>query len=170
MRVITAIYLHCRPELRDEWLSGMHEAGNVGGYGMGGGFGTGGGGGMGEGEVEDSVPLEWALRGLTFWWQKRRYGDVMKTVLKDGEGKEEMEGVVEDEEKDFFQKELDQLGWGLAELGLRGGDEEVAFGEEASGVQQSNGQGRDGGVNGGGRDQGWEDANAATLEAWQNSR
>ena len=36
MRVITAVYLHCRPELRDEWLSGADV----------------------DGDVEQSVPME----------------------------------------------------------------------------------------------------------------
>ena len=103
MRVITAIYLHCRPELRDEWLAGMHDT-NV------------------EGEVDEAVPLEWALRGLTFWWQRRCYGDVL---LAGGVGGG-AEGVA-DEERDFFQRELDAMGWGLA--AQQG--EEVAFGEEA---------------------------------------
>ena len=163
MRVITAIYLHCRPELRDEWLAGMHES-SV------------------EGEVEESVPVEWAGRGLTFWWLKRRYPEEMKLrdqraadvpLGKDG-GNENVEGTeeeeeykpalqeIEDDERDFFQRELDQLGWGMAALGTAG--EDVAFGEEAPGVAN--------GVNGGDMEGGggghWEPANAATLEAWQS--
>ena len=160
MRVITAIYLHCRPELRDEWLAGMHES-SV------------------EGEVEESVPVEWAGRGLTFWWLKRRYPEEMKlrdqkaagakaTSSSDqlGEGEEWTAGAgqeIEDDERDFFQRELDQLGWGMATLGT---GEDVAFGEEAPGVANGvNGGG--GGDMGGGH---WEQANAATLEAWQNSQ
>ena len=129
MRVITAIYLHCRPELRDEWLAGMHDS-NV------------------EGELDDAVPLEWALRGLTHWWQKRVYGDVMKIRGKDGE----MEGgqEIEEEERDFFQHELDNMGWGFANLAL--GDE-VAFGEEAPGV------------NGNGGEQ-WEQGGPLNMEGW----
>ncbi|KAL2415361.1 hypothetical protein ABEF91_005095 [Exophiala dermatitidis] len=175
MRVITAIYLHCRPDLRDEWLAGMHDA-NV------------------EGEVDEAVPLEWALRGLTFWWQKRTYPGMMRRRKRGGKAKtkksepapasksaeaglasrlatmaesaevdldnlaeadiselklddnlinddvddlddeEEDQGgqEIEDEERDFFQRELDALGWGLAGVRLAEGSEDVAFGEEAS--------------------------------------
>jgi hypothetical protein len=129
MRVITAIYLHCRPELRDEWLAGMHDS-NV------------------EGEVDDAVPLEWALRGLTYWWQKRVYGDVMKIRGKDGkvEGGQE----IEEEERDFFQHELDDMGWGFANLAV---GEEVAFGEEAPGA------------NGSGGEQ-WEQGGPLNMEGW----
>ena len=169
MRVITAIYLHCRPELRDEWLAGMHES-SV------------------EGEVEDSVPIEWAGRGLTFWWLKRRYPEQMR--LRDqkaassgsstnnpigsnndnGEEGEEWQQAggagqeIEDEERDFFQRELDQLGWGLAALNT--GGEDVAFGEEAPGVANANGGNLS--MNGGDMQGHWEAANAATLEAWQS--
>ena len=129
MRVITAIYLHCQPELRDEWLAGMHDS-NV------------------EGEVDDAVPLEWALRGLTYWWQKRVYPDVMKM----GRRKDEPEGgqEIEDEERDFFQRELDNMGWGFANLVV---GEDVAFGEEAPGV------------NGSGAEQ-WEQGGPLNMEGW----
>jgi hypothetical protein len=111
MRVITAIYLECRPDLRDEWLAGMHDSAV-------------------EGEVDEAVPLEWALRGLTYWWQKRTYPDVMKLRYKGADG-EEGGQEIEDGERDFFQRELDQMGWGIAGLGI---GEDVAFGEEAPGV------------------------------------
>ncbi|MCJ1381036.1 Factor arrest protein 11 [Xylographa soralifera] len=55
MRVITAIYLHCRPELRDEWISG---------------------GGVEE-AVEEAVPLEQAGRALVHWWHLRGYRAAM---------------------------------------------------------------------------------------------
>jgi hypothetical protein len=162
MRVITAIYLHCRPELRDEWLAGMHDT-SV------------------EGEVEEAVPLEWAGRGLTHWWMRRRYADVMRGGKREGKGKgkdageeedsdddEAAEGgqEIEEEERDFFQRELDAMGWGLAGMGLvgvNGQGDEVAFGEEAPGVGGgigANGMGAGAGA--------WADA--ATLEAWQNDR
>jgi len=128
MRVITAIYLHCRPELRDEWLAGMHDS-NV------------------DNDLDEAVPLEWALRGLTFWWQKRTYPNQVKLRDKEDGGQE-----IEDEERDFFQTELDNMGWGMTMLGI--GDD-VAFGEEAPGIN--------GGVNG----EHWDQANANTLETWQ---
>ena len=51
MRVITAVYLHCRPELRDDWLAGSDV----------------------DAEVDESVPLEQALRSLTHWFNLKRY-------------------------------------------------------------------------------------------------
>ena len=146
MRVITAIYLHCRPELRDEWLAGMHDA-NV------------------EGELDEAVPLEWALRGLTFWWQKRMYPGIMRrTAAKstkgqppglgddtetrddvdhdDIESSEDHGGAstaedeggqeIDPEERDFFQRELDALGWGLANLHLATDADGFTFGEDAA--------------------------------------
>lgn len=53
MRVITAIYLHCRPELKDEWLAGSDV----------------------DAEVDAALPLEQALRSLTHWLNVRRYPD-----------------------------------------------------------------------------------------------
>lgn len=82
MRVITAIYLYCRPSLRDDWLSGSDV----------------------DAEVEEALPYEQALRGLTHWWHLRKYKDVM--------GGEEGTTLME-EERDFFVRELEALGWGL---------------------------------------------------------
>lgn len=83
MRVITAIYLYCRPELRDDWLAGSDV----------------------DAEVEEALPLEQALRGLTHWWHLRRYKDVM--------GGDEGATMME-EERDFFVRELEAMGWGFA--------------------------------------------------------
>lgn len=157
MRVITAVYLHCRPELRDEWLSTNGTGGM--GLGMGGHEGMGGG----ESEVEESLSVEWGWRGLTYWWLKRGWPEEMR--LRDGrvgpsqtqsrkeksEAADSEEGVgefdaletlqeIDDDERDFFQRELDLLGWGIA--GLMSAGEDVAFGEEAPGAN--------GAVNGGG--------------------
>ncbi|KAI0405211.1 hypothetical protein F4802DRAFT_563522 [Xylaria palmicola] len=55
MRVITAVYLHCRPELRDEWLAGSDV----------------------DAEVEEALPLEQALRSLTHWFNVRMYPEKM---------------------------------------------------------------------------------------------
>lgn len=60
MRVITAVYLHCRPELRDEWLAGSDV----------------------DAEVEASVPLEQALRSLTHWYNVRRYPDKIAVEMR----------------------------------------------------------------------------------------
>ncbi|KAK5043591.1 hypothetical protein LTR84_011398 [Exophiala bonariae] len=155
MRVITAIYLHCRPELRDDWLAGMHDA-NV------------------EGEVDEAVPLEWALRGLTFWWQKRMYPGVMKQGAKqrmardrnqkgrlgsqvaadledesdaahnsissfsnvDSDEEDEGGQNIDADERDFFQRELDAIGWGLAGVQVSNETDGISFGEEASSAIQ----------------------------------
>ncbi|KAI9762858.1 MAG: Factor arrest protein 11 [Chaenotheca gracillima] len=55
MRVITAVYLHCRPELRDDWLAGSDV----------------------DAEVEEALPLEQALRALTHWHNMKRYPEQM---------------------------------------------------------------------------------------------
>ncbi|KAJ6141999.1 Phosphatidic acid phosphatase type 2/haloperoxidase [Penicillium chrysogenum] len=85
MRVITAIYLYCRPELRDDWLAGSDV----------------------DAEVEEALPLEQALRGLTHWWHLRQYKDVM--------GGDEGASMME-EERDFFVRELESVGWGADEM------------------------------------------------------
>lgn len=101
MRVITAIYLYCRPELRDDWLAGSDI----------------------DAEVEEALPLEQALRGLTHWWHLRRYKDVM--------GGEEGASLME-EERDFFVRELESMGWGFA-------GEEMLNGEDDMGGSMMNG-------------------------------
>ncbi|KAI1753373.1 hypothetical protein F4782DRAFT_93020 [Xylaria castorea] len=60
MRVITAVYLHCRPELRDEWLAGSDV----------------------DAEVEEALPLEQALRSLTHWFNVRMYSDKMAPEIR----------------------------------------------------------------------------------------
>lgn len=59
MRVITSIYLHCRPELRDDWLAG----GDV------------------DQEVEEAGPQEEALRALTMFYNVRHYPKSMGADL-----------------------------------------------------------------------------------------
>ncbi|KAL5118807.1 Factor arrest protein 11 [Pleosporales sp. CAS-2024a] len=79
MRVITAVYLHCRPELRDDWLAGSDV----------------------DAEVDESVPLEQALRSLTHWYNLKRYPESLGAKP----------GVLE-EEQDFFRNELEKMDWG----------------------------------------------------------
>jgi hypothetical protein len=55
MRVITAVYLHCRPELRDDWLLSADV----------------------DADVEMSVPMEQSLRSLTHYYNLRRYAKQM---------------------------------------------------------------------------------------------
>ncbi|KAI5296133.1 Factor arrest protein 11 [Ascosphaera acerosa] len=88
MKIITAIYLYCRPELRDDWLTG---------------------GGV-DAEVEQSLPMEQAIRGLTHWWHMRRYRDMLAVEP----------GSVLADERDFFVRELErvQLEWGAGGGGL----------------------------------------------------
>ena len=90
MRVITAIYLHCRPELRDEWLCG----GDV------------------DGVVEEALPLEQAGRAVVHWWHLRGFRDVMEGGVTVG-GASTGKGKGEREEYDFFARELDKMGWGV---------------------------------------------------------
>ncbi|KAK1594869.1 uncharacterized protein LY79DRAFT_512176 [Colletotrichum navitas] len=60
MRVITAVYLHCRPELRDEWLAGSDV----------------------DAEVDSALPLEQALRSLTHWYNVHRYPEKIAVELR----------------------------------------------------------------------------------------
>lgn len=55
MRVITAVYLHVAPNLRDDWLCSSDV----------------------DGDVEQAVPLELSLRSLTHWFHVRRWPGVM---------------------------------------------------------------------------------------------
>ncbi|CAG8173116.1 unnamed protein product [Penicillium olsonii] len=103
MRVITAIYLYCRPELRDDWLAGSDV----------------------DAEVEEALPLEQALRGLTHWWHLRQYKDVM--------GGNEKASIME-EERDFFVRELESMGWGADEFFEEQEPQMVNSGTEWEGV------------------------------------
>jgi len=84
MRVITAVYLHCRPELRDDWLAGSDV----------------------DAEVDESVPLEQALRSLTHWFNLKRYPESLGAKP----------GVL-GEEMDFFRNELEKMDWGEENVG-----------------------------------------------------
>lgn len=109
MRVITAIYLYCRPELRDDWLAGSDV----------------------DAEVEDALPLEQALRGLTHWWHLRQYKDVLNI---------EDEGTsLFEEERDFFTRELDAMGWGLYGEDMANDVDEREFGLPTSGTTEWDG-------------------------------
>ena len=103
MRVITAIYLHCRPSLRDEWLCG----GDV------------------DGVVEEALPLEQAGRSLVHWWHLEHFRDVMEggTGTTHPQDKDQSRNRSGDgsEEYDFFARELDKLGWGFGGTALGGG-------------------------------------------------
>ena len=101
MRVITAIYLHCRPELRDEWLCG----GDV------------------DGVVEEALPLEQAGRSLVHWWHLKEFREII-------EGKDQGtgQGDGEQDEYNFFARELEKTGWGLGSAGAAGEEEEAAGG------------------------------------------
>lgn len=126
MRVITAIYLYCRPELRDEWLAGSDV----------------------DADVEEALPLEQALRSLTHWWHLRCYKDSMTLGMSPSSSKKDHDddsdadsdsssrpstprANLASEERDFFETELENMGWGLLNCGV---EDEVAFGEEAAGI------------------------------------
>ncbi|OCF42790.1 hypothetical protein I317_03392 [Kwoniella heveanensis CBS 569] len=51
MKIITSIYLNCRPELRDDWLAGTDL----------------------DAELDDALPQEYALRSLVQFYNKRHY-------------------------------------------------------------------------------------------------
>ncbi|EEH33548.2 pheromone-dependent cell cycle arrest protein Far11 [Paracoccidioides lutzii Pb01] len=103
MRVITAIYLYCRPELRDDWLAGSDV----------------------DAEVEESLPMEQTLRGLTHWWHLRKYKNTM--AFEDA-------NTLMEEERDFFVRELENMDWGMS------GDEMVnAASEEGEPMSDING-------------------------------
>jgi len=101
MKIITAVWLSVPAELRDDWL-------------IGGGGGLGGQGpGDVDGTVEEALPLEQSLRGLTHWWNVRHYGAEMG-----------VEKEVVAEERDFFRTELEKMeGAGLFGLGEEGESE-----------------------------------------------
>lgn len=97
MRVITAVYLHCRPELRDEWLVGSAV----------------------EDQVDDAVPLEQALRSLTHWFNLRRYPDRMAGTAGPG-GAALLRQAMKDEH-DFFLRELEKADWSWVSSDAGGG-------------------------------------------------
>lgn len=80
MRIITAIYLHCKPELRDEWLAGVDI----------------------DQEMSEATPLEQALRSLTYWYNLKTYPGTMWNDQAKTQG-------LLDEEQDFFVGELDKM-------------------------------------------------------------
>ncbi|KAK0674098.1 hypothetical protein QBC41DRAFT_388303 [Cercophora samala] len=83
MRVITAIYLYCRPELRDEWLAGSDI----------------------DAEVEEALPLEQALRSLTHWFNVRKYPETMAVYDRERGERVMMEKI----EHSFFLREMEKL-------------------------------------------------------------
>lgn len=90
MRVITAVYLTCRPELRDDWLAGSDV----------------------DAEVDEAVPLEQALRALTHWYNLREYPEGMGA--KTGILEEEQDFFRRELEKMDFSEDLndaDGSGW-----------------------------------------------------------
>lgn len=101
MRVITAIYLHCEPTLRDEWLAGLDV----------------------EGEIGEALPQEQALRALTAWFHARRYPV--------GGGEEGNGGEEVDEGRDFFAEELERMDGGrdgdMEEEGFMTDEEDVRW-------------------------------------------
>jgi len=74
MRTITAIYLHCKPTLRDEWLAGVDV----------------------DQELSEALPQEQALRALTAWFHARRYPS-KGSIEDEKEGQEEERDFFADE-------------------------------------------------------------------------
>lgn len=136
MRVITAVYLHVGPQLRDEWLAG----GDV------------------DGVVEEAVPVEQGWRSLVHWWHLREYRDEVegmggvggaggtRGMGGNGNGDEtgavggrKEDGEAEDEKDvyDFFARELEKMGWGMgngsAAGSVAGEEDEEGLVEEGKG-------------------------------------
>lgn len=83
MRVLTAIYLHCRPGLRDEWLCG----GDV------------------DGNVDEALSVEQAGRNLVHWWHMKHFSDAFGTSPTGRSANAEGDGSGEG----FFAAELARL-------------------------------------------------------------
>ena len=110
MRVITAIYLHCRPELRDEWLSGSDV----------------------DAEVEEALPLEQALRSITHWFNMRRYADEM--------GAAEVRAAMKEEQDFFVRElEKAAMGWGDCGMAAEGQQQQQQQ-EEGGGMRPEYGE------------------------------
>jgi Domain of unknown function (DUF3402) len=90
MRVITGVYLHCRPELRDDWLL----CADV------------------DHDLEQSVALEQSLRVLTHYHNLRGYAAQMG-LARGGQGGESDPLA----EQDFFVRELERMDWSELEAG-----------------------------------------------------
>jgi hypothetical protein len=90
MRVITGVYLHCRPELRDDWLL----CADV------------------DHDLEQSVALEQSLRVLTHYYNLRGYAAQMG-LARAGQGGESDPLA----EQDFFVRELERMDWSELEAG-----------------------------------------------------
>ncbi|KAK6541813.1 Factor arrest protein 11 [Orbilia ellipsospora] len=82
MRVITSIYLHCRPELRDDWLAAQDV----------------------DSDVEEAMPQEQALRGLIHFYNLHHYPQPMTLMGFDPN--------LLAEERNFFTRELEKIDWG----------------------------------------------------------
>lgn len=95
MRVITAVYLRCRPSLRDEWLCG----GSV----------------EVDGEVENAVPMEQSLRSLTHYYNLQRYPTQMGA--RKGMLNEERDFFVRELEKLDWGEDLVEEGSGTGDGG-----------------------------------------------------
>jgi hypothetical protein len=90
MRVITGVYLHCRPELRDDWLL----CADV------------------DHDLEQSVALEQSLRVLTHYHNLRGYAAQMG-LARAGQGGDGDPLA----EQDFFVRELERMDWSELEAG-----------------------------------------------------
>ncbi|KAF3922750.1 hypothetical protein ABW21_db0208298 [Orbilia brochopaga] len=94
MRVITSIYLYCRPELRDDWLAAQDV----------------------DSDIEEAMPQEQALRGLTHFYNLHHYPQSMTLMGFDP-------NLLADE-RNFFTRELEKIDWGptMADQDLEGDD------------------------------------------------
>lgn len=124
MRVITAVYLHCRPELRDEWLAGSDV----------------------DAEVEEALPLEQALRSLTHWFNVRRYPDKMGSEVSEAMREERDFFVRELDKVDWNWGDVISGGLGagmeVAGPGMMVGGEMVPAEHHGQGGMTTNGMGQ----------------------------
>lgn len=110
MRIITAIYLHVKPGLRDEWLSGLDV----------------------EQEIGEALPMEQALRAMTWWWHLRSYPSQMGVANR----RDDEEGL-----SGFVRSKLEAIDRRLAEEDARFVEEMLGMHDGPS-TNMSNGDGK----------------------------
>ena len=111
-----------------------------------------------DGVVEEAVPLEQAGRALVHWWHLRGYRDVMEGGGGGGggDGKDAKGGAAGErrDEGNFFERELERMGWGSNGGGA------------GAGVSSGGGDEEDGPEGGGGGGRNEWDGGPLVLEGW----
>ena len=117
MRVITSIYLNCRPDLRDEWLSGSDV----------------------EADVEDSLPQEQALRSLVKFYNNTRFGPPPGAHHAHGEGHAHKRSMSTTAER-HQPEQHDQNANHQQQQGQQQGQQPSQFQQQQQHAQQQQGQ------------------------------